>query len=104
MKQKVGILILLSILAACSPQQQTTDYSLHHKHFGMALNSLEQAKKQIPGDSLLFVNEIQRLQSRYSLLADSLRQHAPDSVYALFASERFINLSYAAKTVAEAQS
>lgn len=104
MKQKVGILILLSLLIACSQQQQTPDYSLQHKHFGMALSSLEQAKKQIPYDSLLFVNEIQRLQKRYSLLADSLRQNAPDSVYALFASERFINLSYAAKTLAEAQS
>lgn len=104
MKQNVVILIFFSLLVACSHQQQTTDYNLQHRQFGMALNSLEQAKKQMPGDSMLFVNEIQRLQNRYALLADSLRQNAPDSVYALFASERFINLSYAAKTLAEAQS
>ncbi|MGM0648495.1 MAG: peroxiredoxin family protein [Bacteroidota bacterium] len=94
------IILLLTGITGCSQDSKPTEI---HGSYRKAIQLLQQSKKQLQADSLLIETEYNRVLRAYANVSDSLKNHAPDSSFAGFETQRLINLCYAAESVEKLQ-
>ncbi len=97
MRKSALIIILLTLGIKGLPQ--VLDYKAIHEDCKSAIRLLKQSKASLPADSLLFQNELQRVKTNYTAIADSLKSNASAAKYAAFETQRLINLCYAATNI-----
>ncbi|MFO8054440.1 MAG: thioredoxin family protein [Bacteroidales bacterium] len=94
------IILLLTGITGCSQESKPPEI---HNSYRKAIQLLQQSKKQFPADSLLIEEEYNRLVRAYANVSDSLKSHAPETSFAGFETQRFINLCYAAESIEKLQ-
>ncbi|MCF8331211.1 MAG: TlpA family protein disulfide reductase [Bacteroidales bacterium] len=94
------IILLLTGITGCSQDSKPTEI---HGSYRKAIQLLQQSKKQLPADSLLIEKEYNRVLRAYANVSDSLKNHAPESSFIGFETQRLINLCYAAESIEKLQ-
>ncbi len=88
------IIIVFDLCAGILHAQLTYTTDQIHKQYGLAFSVLRQSGNTLPGDSIYFRNEYNKLLTAYKNMSDQMKLLSDSAIYANFEVQRFTTLCY----------